>query len=417
MTPIKTATFHPISFTNPNKLDDLVKQETLLKAKIEKLRKEKISHIQYGTGNKTPIKKIHALEKALESIERQKKSIKSPFRKEHLTPAQTQEKMIKNLIKAQNSKLPFEHLFPEGNRCFNPKASISGFKSKHCKENSDNFLFNHKLSTNKLLIGVLSGEKEMGFLAQKIFLDTFSGTLNEIAGHTHLAFEITTAKIQQTILKTCKPNQKLCTGVFSVFDFSKSSVITATIGNCNATCYRTHNQTIIPIQLSLPKDWTSASEENRARLFMENTFPSQTNLIKPHLKPKNHQSINPNKYTSMIKTYKDDGCVAYDWDTPPERPLCRYLKDPRTKRYFNVSRSFGHENSPIIPKPKITQSTILRGDVFVISNPEFKLLPESSVINEITKEPITDLASRLAFRAYHGCNTDNYIAAGIVTIK
>ncbi|MBS0627724.1 MAG: hypothetical protein JSS09_05890 [Verrucomicrobia bacterium] len=374
---------------NLNKLESIIQEKAVLEAKIETLRAKKMSHTQHGTGQKVPIKSIHALEQTLDSCNRKMDPFKSPFREKPLTSAQTEEKMKKNLLKAQKgTTISLKDLFPSHNQTSISSVNVTATASKSFKEGQESYPFFFEAFPGKIAAGVLSGDEKAGFLAKALFLKEFPLALRQTDQHEHLAFEITIDKIQQAILKNCKPKRTLCTAVFSLVDYERNSIFTATIGDCLSRCYRPKDQETVIIHLSLLKDWTSSSDAKRAFPFIENQQSSK----------------NLNKYTAVTKTYKNDGEIIYHWGIRPEKRLCRYLRDPETNKYFNVSRSFGYEHIPIIAKPKITKATLKPGDVVVLSNYELGRLPELSIIDEIKKEDKNPLNKRLVIKAVEHCN-------------
>jgi serine/threonine protein phosphatase PrpC len=175
------------------------------------------------------------------------------------------------------------------------------------------------------------------------------------------------------------------TALISFIDKTTSLIYTATIGDSEANIYRkTVDGLYRSIPLSCLRDWSHSKEAIRASKYYQ----------EPH--------------------------ISVTWPKEPQPKKLRLNK-------LNISRSLGDRSSAlspanqpgIIPKPKITIQTIMRGDILILACDGLKdYVPEKDIVqilNDYDHDSTIELASLLTSQALDTFNSKDNVT--VIALK
>ena len=307
----------------------------------------------------------------------------SPFRKTPISENKAFRKMEKTAEKAidQHARLipmycpnPYatkEDLsFDFGVKHKKPlQLSISSYEDQGPKPYMEDVSFHKPLSNGMFITGILDGHGGSGVpqFASSLFQRHFEPILKESKGHVHLALEVTIGKIQRLILLNKDLDHEGSPAVFCVFDPKQHRVTTATIGDCEANCYREKAGKMISIPMSYIKDWTDPHEKDRMlRVYGSNKY-CYTRLSNGRAlgwdgsAPSDHHylAVKKNNLATPTALFIQGGC--------------------------NVSCAFGDANHEgcILPIPSISIHGMKDKDCFTLSSDGVKNVSEQELVQRI----------------------------------
>lgn len=230
------------------------------------------------------------------------------------------------------------------------------------------------ISTEKgTLLGIFDGHggSAVANYASYKFQEQFFTILDELKGNVHQTFEFLFDKTEKEIVQNHHWMYQGCTALVSFID-NTNNIFTATLGDSEANVYRTIENRLLSIPLSVLRDWSSPEESKRAATALG--IPS----------------------------------IEHEWSSAIQ---------PKTLRFhgINISRTLGDfgiklssvGGPGVIHKPKITMTHLEHNDLLVLACDGLKdYAEEKEILRTLTSQAAYNPAEALGALALSAMTPD-----------
>jgi len=345
-----------------------------------------------------------------------------PWRKAPLSVGDADSLMMKNLCKAvrEHGKETSSAYAETTAEMLNPSKSSE--KLSFTFETSDEIGPRPTMEDAKfvketdryVLAGVFDGHggSKVSEFAAKEFEKRFPAALKECNSPVN-AFEKVFHEIQQDIARYSNWNGMGSTAVVTYIDKETNAIYTATIGDSEANIYRETGwirSSIKSIPLSVVRDWADPRERGRLeQVYGEQRVEVHFQNLKQRIEDR----------LSKLKKNEDRDAIR----ARLEKNINKHIRS-RVERGVNTSRALGdvnekgtHSHPVVIHKPKITQTSMKKGDTLILACDGLKDYVEEKKIVEIVKEKPEMLAAELVKTAIHSMNPGDGDNVTVIAIK
>lgn len=241
-----------------------------------------------------------------------------------------------------------------------------------------------------LLAGVFDGHggSKVSQFAAKEFSNRFSDVLKGCNGDVAAALETLLHQIHQDVVRHSMWNTQGSTAVVTYIDKKTNEIYTATLGDSEANLYRKIGwvfSRLKSIPLSVVRDWAHDKEFKRLQAAHKRNAE--------HLHAKRAAGKAKKLYSRLSKGVN----------------VSRALGD--------VSEAGSIRNPLVIHKPKITKTSVKKGDTLVLACDGLKdYVPEEKIVEIVGRKP-QKLAGELVKEAIHSMRSDRGDNVTVVTIE